>query len=69
MAEHGSDRQVDVLIVGAGFAGLYMLHRLREIGLVALAIEMGGDGGGPGYWNPYPRAPGAVGSRPYSDYV
>ena len=37
----------DVVVVGAGFAGLYLLHRLREIGVRAIAIEAGsGVGGG-----------------------
>ena len=66
MAEHGSGRHYDVLIVGAGFAGLYMLHRMREIGLVALAIEMGGDVGGTWYWNRYPGARCDVESMQYS---
>ena len=39
-------RDVDVVIVGAGFAGLYMLHKVRELGLTATAIEAGGDVGG-----------------------
>jgi cyclohexanone monooxygenase len=46
----------DVVIVGAGFAGLYMLHRIRELGLRGCVIEAGGDVGGTWYWNRYPGA-------------
>ena len=42
------------VIVGAGFAGLYMLHKLRESGVRARLIEAGGDVGGAWYWNRYP---------------
>ena len=55
-----------MLIVGAGFGGLYMLHRLRGIGLTALAIEMGSDVGGTWYWNRYPGARCDVESLQYS---
>ncbi|MCB0969856.1 MAG: NAD(P)/FAD-dependent oxidoreductase, partial [Ilumatobacter sp.] len=41
---------------GAGFAGLGMLHRLRELGLTACAFEAGADVGGTWYWNRYPGA-------------
>jgi len=46
----------DSVVVGAGFAGLYMLHRLREMGHRAIAIEKGGGVGGTWYWNRYPGA-------------
>jgi cation diffusion facilitator CzcD-associated flavoprotein CzcO len=47
----------DALIVGAGFAGLYQLHCLRDrLGLKARALEAGGDLGGTWYWNRYPGA-------------
>jgi len=48
--------QVDAVIVGAGFAGLYMLHRLRELGMSAVVFEQGTDVGGTWYWNRYPGA-------------
>lgn len=47
---------LDAVIVGAGFAGLYMLHRLRQSGLRALVIEAADDVGGTWYWNRYPGA-------------
>lgn len=46
----------DVIIVGAGFGGLYMLHRLRGMGLTARVYEMGDNVGGTWYWNRYPGA-------------
>ncbi|MGO9872481.1 MAG: flavin-containing monooxygenase [Acidimicrobiia bacterium] len=62
-----SDRpELDVVIVGAGFAGLYMLHRARTIGLSARAIEAGGGVGGTWYWNRYPGARCDVESMEYS---
>jgi cyclohexanone monooxygenase len=60
------DTRVDVVVVGAGFAGLYMLHRLRGLGLSAFAFEAGGDVGGTWYWNRYPGARCDVESMQYS---
>jgi cation diffusion facilitator CzcD-associated flavoprotein CzcO len=57
---------VDVAIVGAGFAGMYMLHRAREIGLSARALEAGSGVGGTWYWNRYPGARCDVESMEYS---
>ena len=56
----------DVVIVGAGFAGLYMLHRLREQGFSAQVFEAGGGVGGTWYWNRYPGARCDVESLEYS---
>src|SRR5262247_4054807 len=56
----------DAVVVGAGFAGLYMLHRLRELGLSARVYEAGGDVGGTWYWNRYPGARCDVESLDYS---
>jgi cyclohexanone monooxygenase len=56
----------DVAIVGAGFAGLYALHRLRELGLSIRVLERGGDIGGTWYWNRYPGARCDVESLQYS---
>jgi cation diffusion facilitator CzcD-associated flavoprotein CzcO len=47
---------LDALIVGAGFAGLYQLHKLRSIGLRARILEKGSGVGGTWYWNRYPGA-------------
>ncbi len=55
----------DALVVGAGFAGMYMLHRLRERGLSARAFEAGDDVGGTWYWNRYPGARCDVESTEY----
>jgi cation diffusion facilitator CzcD-associated flavoprotein CzcO len=47
----------DVVIIGAGFSGLYMLHRARDVlGLDAVVFEAGGGVGGTWYWNRYPGA-------------
>src|SRR5262249_1012955 len=46
----------DAVIVGAGFAGLYMLHRLRGMGLKTRVLEAGSGVGGTWYWNRYPGA-------------
>ena len=56
----------DAVVVGAGFAGLYMLHRLREAGFSVCAFEAGGDVGGTWYWNRYPGARCDVESMEYS---
>ena len=55
---HCVDRELDadVVVVGAGFAGLYMLYKLREIGMTARAFEAGDGVGGTWYWNRYPGA-------------
>jgi cation diffusion facilitator CzcD-associated flavoprotein CzcO/acetyl esterase/lipase len=57
--------EVDVVVVGAGFSGLYMLHRLRGLGLSVLGIDAAGDVGGTWYWNRYP---GARCDIPTTDY-
>ncbi|MBN33861.1 MAG: cyclohexanone monooxygenase [Rhodospirillaceae bacterium] len=48
--------QHDAIVVGTGFAGLYMLHRLHAQGLNAIVLEQGSDVGGTWYWNRYPGA-------------
>src|SRR5258705_4448493 len=52
----GTTQQVDVAVVGAGFAGLYLLHRLRKAGLTTVVLEEADDVGGTWYWNRYPGA-------------
>ena len=56
----------DAVVVGAGFAGLYMLHRLRGLGFTARVFEAGGGVGGTWYWNRYPGARCDVESMQYS---
>jgi cyclohexanone monooxygenase len=46
----------DVVVVGAGFSGLYMLHRLRGLGMRVRVVERAHDVGGTWYWNRYPGA-------------
>jgi cation diffusion facilitator CzcD-associated flavoprotein CzcO len=58
--------EFDVVIVGAGFAGMFMLHRTRGIGLSARVIEAGRGVGGTWYWNRYPGARCDVESMEYS---
>jgi cyclohexanone monooxygenase len=59
-------RQIDAVVVGAGFAGLYMLHRLRGLGLSTRLFEAGDGVGGTWYWNRYPGARCDVESMDYS---
>ena len=65
-ADDAPDTDVDLVIVGAGFAGLYMLHAARGIGLSARVIEAGHGPGGTWYWNRYPGARCDVPSMEYS---
>ena len=62
----GPSNQFDVVVVGAGFAGLYMLHRLRRMGFSVRVIEAASDVGGTWYWNRYP---GARCDIPTTDYT
>ena len=59
-------QKFDVAIVGAGFAGLHMLHRLRALGFSARILEAAADVGGVWYWNRYPGARCDVESLQYS---
>ena len=65
MSENSHPRY-DAVIVGAGFAGLYMLHRLRRDGFRATVFEAGSGVGGTWYWNRYPGARCDVESMEYS---
>src|ERR1700688_4962850 len=56
----------DAVVVGAGFAGMYMLHRLRGLGFSARVFEAGSGVGGTWYWNRYPGARCDVESMQYS---
>jgi cation diffusion facilitator CzcD-associated flavoprotein CzcO len=61
-----NDGQLDVVVVGAGFAGLYLLHRLRGLGVCAKLLESADDVGGTWYWNRYPGARCDIESIDYS---
>ena len=65
-ASERSAEEVDVLVVGAGFSGMYALHRLRGQGLRVRVLEAGADVGGTWYWNRYPGARCDVPSVEYS---
>ena len=66
-ASHGAaPRQLDVVIIGAGLAGLYAIHRLRGLGLTVRAYEAGSGVGGTWFWNRYPGARCDVESLEYS---
>ncbi|MBH5400038.1 alpha/beta hydrolase fold domain-containing protein [Bradyrhizobium sp. CNPSo 4010] len=54
--ERGTAQKVDVAVVGAGFSGLYLLHRLRKAGFSAVGLDEARDVGGTWYWNRYPGA-------------
>src|SRR5207249_6589917 len=64
--EAGPGDHFDAMIVGAGFAGVCMLHRLRGLGLSARLFEAGGGVGGTWFWNRYPGARCDVESMEYS---
>ena len=66
MNDQTTERDYDVLIVGAGVAGLYLLYQFREMGLKAHAIEAGDGVGGTWYWNRYPGARCDIESLDYS---
>ena len=57
---------LDVVIVGAGFAGMYLLHRLRNLSITARVLEAGSGVGGTWYWNRYPGARCDIESMQYS---
>ncbi|MDJ0979694.1 MAG: NAD(P)/FAD-dependent oxidoreductase [Erythrobacter sp.] len=51
-----SIRKLDAVVVGAGFGGMYMAYKLREMGLDFVGFEAADDVGGVWYWNRYPGA-------------
>ncbi|QSE84536.1 flavin-containing monooxygenase [Rhodococcus koreensis] len=63
---HYAPKAFDAVIVGAGFSGMYMLHRLRGMGLTVRVYERGADVGGTWYWNRYPGARCDIESVDYS---
>ena len=60
------NNDVDVVVVGAGFSGIYLLHELRRLGFSARVLESADDVGGTWYWNRYP---GARCDIPTTDYT
>ncbi len=58
--------KLDMVIIGAGFAGIYQLYKARELGLSARVLEAGGGVGGTWFWNRYPGARCDVESLDYS---
>jgi cation diffusion facilitator CzcD-associated flavoprotein CzcO len=59
LAEHPGRDQVadyDAIVIGAGISGIFMLYRLRELGMTTRVFEAGTDVGGTWYWNRYPGA-------------
>jgi cation diffusion facilitator CzcD-associated flavoprotein CzcO len=65
-SDRDSVRHVDAVVVGAGFSGMYMLLRLRELGLSVQVYEAAADVGGTWYWNRYPGCRCDVESMEYS---
>jgi|HubBroStandDraft_1064217.scaffolds.fasta_scaffold00239_2 cation diffusion facilitator CzcD-associated flavoprotein CzcO/acetyl esterase/lipase len=65
-ASDGTVQVVDAAVVGAGFAGLYALHRLRAAGFTTVVLDEAGDVGGTWYWNRYPGARCDIQSIDYS---
>ncbi|CAJ1496130.1 flavin-containing monooxygenase [[Mycobacterium] burgundiense] len=61
-----SEQRYDALVIGAGFSGLYMLHRLRGLGLSVIAVEAGENVGGTWLFNRYPGARCDIESIEYS---
>ena len=49
-------KHYEVIVIGAGVAGLYQIKRLADLGIEATVLEAGGDLGGTWYWNRYPGA-------------
>lgn len=56
MSTNTTPEHLDALVVGAGFSGLYQLHRLRERGFKVKIYEAAPALGGVWYWNCYPGA-------------
>ena len=64
--DNATNPHVDAVVVGAGFAGLYMLYRLRESGRSVRVFEAGSGVGGTWFWNRYPGARCDIESMEYS---
>ncbi len=66
MSATNTNRIREVVVVGAGFSGLYLLHQLRALGFDTEVIEAGKSVGGTWYWNRYPGARCDIPSVEYS---
>jgi NADPH-dependent 2,4-dienoyl-CoA reductase/sulfur reductase-like enzyme len=55
---YAKELETDVLIVGAGFGGIYLMHKLRQLGYNCKIFEAGTELGGIWHWNCYPGARG-----------
>ena len=66
MSSSGAVEPLDVVVVGAGFAGMYAIWKLGQSGLSLRVIEAGSDVGGTWYWNRYPGARCDITSMEYS---
>jgi cation diffusion facilitator CzcD-associated flavoprotein CzcO/acetyl esterase/lipase len=66
MSDQANQPDVDVVVAGAGFAGLYLVHRLRGLGFSLRVFEGADDIGGTWYWNRYPGARCDIQSVDYS---
>src|ERR1700733_9707387 len=64
--ESSGAETADVVVVGAGFSGLYALHCLRKLDLKVVCFEAGDGVGGTWYWNRYPGARVDIESMQYS---
>jgi cation diffusion facilitator CzcD-associated flavoprotein CzcO len=64
--EVGNAEHFDALVIGAGFSGLYMLHRLRQLGIRTRVLEMAENVGGTWLFNRYPGARCDIESIEYS---
>lgn len=53
---YAKELETDVVIVGAGFGGIYLMHKLRQQGFKCKILEAGSDIGGIWHWNCYPGA-------------
>jgi cyclohexanone monooxygenase len=66
VTDSAKPKSLDVVIVGAGFSGLYLIHKLRGLGFSLACFEKGDGVGGTWYWNRYPGARVDIESQEYS---
>jgi len=66
MSKPSQSKTYETIVIGAGFTGMYMLHRMRQLGMSARVYEAGENVGGTWFWNCYPGARCDVESMQYS---